>query len=333
MSLASPPFQPNVYQTALTALRTGISCIPILVNGSKAPAIRWKEYQHTKPTLLDVRRWFMNSEYGIAFITGQVSGGLEMLDFDNREIYGLWVERIRLEGLEMLLERIERGYKEESPRGVHLFYRYSSIEGNQKLARKPTSGPEKFKVLIETRGEGGYSIVAPSYGGVHPSGQSYRLVRGSVSRIATISLDERALLFTIARVFDEVPLAVPQLPHGQTARKRESENGARRPGDVFNERMTWEELLPRYGWELVRYVGEEGLWRRPGKEHDGVSATTNYGGSDLLYVFSTATVFETERGYSKFSAYALLEHTGDFSVAAKALAEQGCVDEREMNVV
>jgi hypothetical protein len=42
-----------------------------------------------------------------------------------------------------------------------------------------------------------------------------------------------------------------------------------------------------------------------------------------LYVFSTSTEFEAERGYSKFSAYALLDHGRDFQAAAKALGQAG----------
>jgi putative DNA primase/helicase len=40
-------------------------------------------------------------------------------------------------------------------------------------------------------------------------------------------------------------------------------------------------------------------------------------------VFSTSTVFENERGYNRFSAYALLNHGGDFKAAAKALGGFG----------
>jgi Protein of unknown function (DUF3987) len=43
-------------------------------------------------------------------------------------------------------------------------------------------------------------------------------------------------------------------------------------------------------------------------------------------VFSTSTLFEPERGYSKFAAYALLAHGGDHSAAARALAAQGFGD-------
>ena len=40
-------------------------------------------------------------------------------------------------------------------------------------------------------------------------------------------------------------------------------------------------------------------------------------------MFSTSTEFESERGHSKFSAYALLEHNWDFHEAAKALGRLG----------
>ncbi len=40
-------------------------------------------------------------------------------------------------------------------------------------------------------------------------------------------------------------------------------------------------------------------------------------------MFSTSTTFEPERGHSKFSAYALLNHGGDVKAAARELAAQG----------
>lgn len=312
------------WQTAMDALRAGISSIPVLADGTKRPAVRWKIYQMQRPTPTEVRRWYQGTSHGIAFVTGRVSGGLELLDFDTYEVYEAWVQRLRHQGLAALLERIEGGYKEESPGGIHLFYRCPAIEGNQKLAQQLVPGPQRTRSLIETRGEGGYCIVAPSSGQVHPSGKPYRLLHGGADTILTITPQERQSLFALARTFDEVPR--PSMLSEHVPKKHEREYGGRRPGDLFNERVTWEELLPRYGWERVRSIGEEGFWRRPGKENEGISATTNYQQSDLLYVFSTSTCFEPERGYSKFSAYTLLEHGGDFQSAARALIEQGYVD-------
>src|SRR5262249_48813656 len=53
------------------------------------------------------------------------------------------------------------------------------------------------------------------------------------------------------------------------------------------------------------------------------SATTGHDGHDVLYVFTTRTPFDAERGYGKFAAYAVLEHGGDFKAAARALHDRG----------
>jgi archaellum biogenesis ATPase FlaH len=95
-----------------------------------------------------------------------------------------------------------------------------------------------------------------------------------------------------------------------------------RPGDDYNQRETWGDVLTRHGWKVVSTRGDTTYWCRPGKAF-GISATTNHQGSDLLYVFSSSTSFEPNRGYTKFSAYAILEHGGDFSEAARELAAKG----------
>ena len=97
-----------------------------------------------------------------------------------------------------------------------------------------------------------------------------------------------------------------------------------RPGDRFNDEHTWAELLEPYGWQVMKVDATLTYWTRPGKD-EGVSATTGIRNSqgepaDLLYVFSSSTPFEPDRGYDKFGAYALLEHDGDVSAAASALS-------------
>ncbi len=317
----------DVYQTALTALRAGISCVPILADGTKSPAVRWKEFQQKQPTESDVRKWFQGKNRGIAFITGAISGGLEMLDFDSHSIYAQFSERVQQEGLAWLLERIELGYKELSPKGVHLYYRCPSfLEGNKKVAQRPIKEPPYVLSLIETRGEGGYSIGAPSKGGVHPSGQPYQLQYGHLATIQTIAPEDRELLHAVARMLDEMPL--PEKKASQEVRrwpKYQSNDGEALPGHLFNERgPSWAEILEPHGWTWVKSIGNEDFWRRPGKDK-GFSATTNYEGSDYLYVFSTSTVFESRVGISKFAAYTFLEYHGDFSEATKALVAQGYV--------
>jgi hypothetical protein len=94
-----------------------------------------------------------------------------------------------------------------------------------------------------------------------------------------------------------------------------------RPGDDYVARVSWEEILAPHGWRLVGSAGNGAhSWRRPGKDR-GISATTRDDGG--LYVFSTSTPFETEIPYSKFGAYAVLEHGGDHQAAAAQLRREG----------
>ncbi|GHO50852.1 bifunctional DNA primase/polymerase [Ktedonospora formicarum] len=316
----SSPSSFAVYQTALAALRARISFIPIVPDGRKAPAVRWKPYQVSLPTLNHARTWFYGKDHGIAFLTGSVSGGLEMLDFDAHDIYAQFVERVRQEELTALLEKIEQGYKELSPRGVHLYYRCRVIEGSKKLAQCPLKAPPWVESTIETRGEGGYGIGAPSSGGVHPSGRPYRVVQGDLSTIVTITVQERALLHAVARTLDKIPPPVHQPP-----RIPSQQSQGRRPGTIFNEQATWSEILEPYGWTWVKKIGQEDFWRRPGKTL-GISATTNFEGSGYLYVFSTSTPFVARVGIDKFGAYTILAHQGDFASSTKALVAQGYVE-------
>jgi putative DNA primase/helicase len=130
--------------------------------------------------------------------------------------------------------------------------------------------------------------------------------------------DERRDLLSLARSFDQMPDTAFR---ESEATKRERE-AAGRPGDAFIAQASWEDILVPHGWRPLRRIGDETYWRRPGKDR-GQSATTNYRNSDLLYVFSSSTEFEIERGYNKFSAYAILEHGGDWRAAATELRRRG----------
>ncbi len=313
----------DVLATALAAERDGISVVPPCDDGTKRPLGSWKRFQTERATPSRIRQWFANGRTGLGFVCGKVSGNLELLEFEDSRVYFDYRHLARSTGLGDTLDKVEAGYLEQTPGGgVHLLYRCSEIAGNTKLARQPGPPDERgyptVKVLCESRGEGGYVVVAPSHGRVHSSGKPYKLVRGGVQTIATISPQERRDLWQLARSFDE-------MPEHETPRERAtvaSESSGNRPGDDFNSRATWAEILEPRGWKAVFSRGETTYWSRPGKD-EGISATTNYDGSGLLYCFSTSTVLEPERGYSKFSVYAILEHNADFRAAARTLGAKG----------
>lgn len=97
-----------------------------------------------------------------------------------------------------------------------------------------------------------------------------------------------------------------------------------RPGDDFNIRADWRSILLPHGWEWVFPRGQTWHLRRPGKR-EGTSATIGHSndGYERLYVFTSSTEFEPNVPYTKFAAYALLEHRGDYAAASRALRAQG----------
>lgn len=114
----------------------------------------------------------------------------------------------------------------------------------------------------------------------------------------------------------------------KTAKPPPADSVGGRPGDDFNVRGHWGGVLEPHGWKRVWESNGKVYWRRPGKDGPGWSATTGYChsdlGGDLLYVFSgNAEPFEQECCYSKFTAYCLLNHAGDFSAASAVLAKEG----------
>ena len=310
---------------ALAAHEAGLCVLPPKGNGMKAPLVPWTTYQHRRSTPDEIRRWYAQGRTGIGVVLGDTSGGLELLEFDDVLAYRHFTSIADKAGIGDLVERIEAGYLEESPNGIHWLYRCSQIEGNTKLARRPKNPDEmehpgdKVKVLIETRGEGGFAIIAPTHGDVHPSGRPYKLLRGSYATIATITPEEREALFELARTLDSMPRREQRA--AETLAQRPNPDDGERPGDWFNRTTTWAQVLEPHGWTWLFEHNGEAYWRRPGKS-DGQSATTNYAGNDTLKVFSSSTPFDTETTYTRFAAYAVLEHNGDYTAAAKALADE-----------
>jgi putative DNA primase/helicase len=141
-----------------------------------------------------------------------------------------------------------------------------------------------------------------------------------LTAVPTITPAERQILMEAARALNQYQEPAPVRA---TAKSQRKNTGVLLPGDDFNARASWHEVLTPHGWTFVGSYGEEERWCRPGK--DGcVSATTNHNGSGLLHVFtSNAPCLDADRGYSKFSAYAFLNHRGDFKAAARDLEEQG----------
>lgn len=329
------PSNAAVVAAAVTASEAGISVCPPAEDGTKKPlpdlptAISpadWKALQSIHADDATFGRWY-GPRTGNGWVCGRVSDGLAVLDFDTVDAWDRFLARAGEWELADLVGWIADGYLERTPSGGHhLPFRLDECPGSTKLAMRPDpeSGPRGRKTSVELKGEGGYVIVAPTYGDVHPSGAPYELLCGSVDTIRRITPDDFESLLALARSLDEMP---PEPPVGQARSGGPGQADGLRPGDDFERRSTWAEILQPAGWKSVRTHGDQTDWRRPGKSA-GISATTNHAGSGFLWVFSTSTVFEAGRSYTKFGAYALLHHGGDFAAATRALRAEGYGDAR-----
>lgn len=296
-----------------------VSVIPI-APGSKSPPshLRWKKYQSAQMSVEEVRRHFDGVDR-LGIVMGKVSGSMECIDFDEPAKYEEWRSLLDENGLTDLTSSL---VIELTPRGgTHVFYRCETIEGNQKLAlRYPTeeereANPrENARVMIETRGEGGLVVCQPTEG--------YTQVQNKLSQIPTISTDERESLIHAARSFNEVVKANVEPTSVSTLSDLQG-----RPGDDYNARVSWHDVLQPLGWSFVHRKGSRLYWKRPDKTGFAISATTGNGPSDLLYVHSTSCYpLDAEQSYSKFAVRAICNHGGDYSQAAKDLARQGYGD-------
>jgi len=303
----------------------GCSTVPIRPDGSKAPDRDWKDRQQHA-----VRPVTWPEGHGVAVICGKVSGNLEMLELEAGWTDGNALERIAMQmdqdTLDLWDYLTQSGYAEWSPSGgLHIMYRTSDhdVPGNTKIASEYVADrTPKLKTKSETRGEGGYVIVAPSPGACHPSGQPWDTLSGAPHTIPTITWDERELVVqAIARALDETP---PPPPPAAKRTLSVRPAGSVSPGDDFSARTDWAEILEPEGWTLhPGGPAGERWWVRPGKKWaDGHSATT-HDDDPGLWVFSTSTDLPHEQPLTKFYVWSHYHAQGDMVVGARNLRAQG----------
>lgn len=289
----------------------GISTIP--VSHLKIPLLPWKRLQTELPSDADLDRWFADGKSMI----GLVSGSVMCIDFDEKYAVGIlarFVKRAEEVGLDYLLGDLLRQRTKNN--GFHLVFRCDGQRiGNEKLASRPPTEAELAAndqvtefVMIETRGDGGYFVIAPSAG--------YVLEQGDWTAIPLISTDDRDALINLARTFNEIAPREIDVPNVATKAPSGFDIS---PGDDYDQRADLPSLLKRHGWKPAR--NDNRFWTRPGKD-SGISASWDQV-PGRFFVFSTSTKFEAQRVYKPWHVYAILECGGDFSAAARELQRQG----------
>ena len=229
----------------------------------------------------------------------------------------------------MVVTTPSKGYPNK---GYHWIYRCSVSEKNLKLAERNTTKEErkkhpneKIKVLIETRGEGGYACTYPT--------PNYEIIhKDNFSQIEIITLEEREVLFSCAREFDEKKIASIM-----TKKEHKEVNNAFNISSEFKGKTVWEDynnrtdissILIDQGWLYVSENDKRSFWKRPGQ------TTAKHSGNILLSencfkTFSTSTELDPDKTYGPSELYVFLVHNGDRKAAWRDLYDQKFGDRLE----
>jgi replicative DNA helicase len=289
-------------------LKAQLSVIP--TKEDKLPALpTWKPYQSQRLKEDEVDAIFSGANVkGVAIICGDISGGLEVIDVDTKHdtTGSLWDELRGLieDNLPELYSRLVIAQTKSG--GYHIYYRCTCIAGNLKLSTKLNR-----EVLVETRGEGGYVIAPPT--------PNYTYIQGEPSNIPTITPEDRDILFSISKSFNELEEAKPKAP--TTSSNNYSSTGLS-PFDDYNQRGDVVALLESKGWKVVTHRGQRINLLRPGST-DSKTSGNYHTGLKVLRVFSSSTEFNPDKGYSPAQVFNLLECNGDNKLAYRRLLELG----------
>ncbi|MFW9942943.1 MAG: AAA family ATPase [Candidatus Thorarchaeota archaeon] len=307
----------------LKLAKNNLSCIPVNLR-TKKPLLHWAQFQKEIPRKERLERWHINKQVGIGIICGKVSGNLEIIDIDSYKYPDVDLNQLFIDNLETINSGLASSLIVEKTQsdGLHIIYRCErEIPGSMVLARRSTNGVElqknpgeKYKTLIETRGEGAYFIAYPSSG--------YTLIQGSFEEIPIISHEERDLLFECAGFFnsyvEEFEIINPI--------KKQNTPGLT-PLEDYNQRGNILPILEEAGWVVSHKKNDTIYLRRPGKIN-GHSATFN-AIPGVFYNFSAnGGVFKQNRAYSPSSVYTQLKHSGDYSAATRKLFNLGFGDRK-----
>lgn len=309
----------QVIDTAISYVKAGISVLPIRADGSKSPLLEkgqsWTPWQTKFPTTQEIAGWYQFDAGGVGIIAGKVSGGLEIIDIEDPETTKSWIALVEKAGFGEVLHKL---VFVKSPRGYHVYFRTATPGRNTDLARRHPTQEEianrpdrKYYKLIETRGEGGYVLAPGCPPSCHPDGKEYQWFRGDFLNIPILGDEEREVLFECARSLNQY------FENKEYIEPSSQIKGTDRPGDLFNARATWAEILEPIGWRLEG----PGRWIRPGGKR--ASAVEIINGERLYAVSSNVPGLELEKSYNKFSVYALLTHGGNFQNATRELAAKG----------
>jgi hypothetical protein len=289
-----------------------------LQHARRAAERLWKE---EPPRSDDARAAVLAEPVGVAVATGAASGGLLVLDFDGAGFYERWRERVGALPADVFVQRTGGG-------GYQVWVRCDHPGRNTKLAWAVTTDdhgqPKRDernrvigKVAIETRGDAGYAVLAPS---LHPSGRRYETLQGDPTQLPHVGMDVVTAWLTAARALDEMP--APPAPAPTTTREstyRPALNGTGNVIDAFNEAVPITEALEEARYTLAPHGPYAGRYIRPNSKSGNPSVVVREGRS---YHHSSSDALSDGYWHTAFDVYCQTQHHGDVKEAVKAAARR-----------
>ena len=302
-----------------------LSVIP--VDKDNSPIGVWKEAQKTYFNPKSQYGFNQPQFYGIGIVAGEVSGNLEIIDVDCKyDLTGTLFDDYKKLVFDVDPNLLKKLVVEKTRnKGYHLIYKCEKVEGNKKLANRPSTDEEKKikkekeKVLIETRGAGGFFAVAPSPG--------YEIIYGSLDKIQTITIEERAVLFNCARTFNQIVESIIEPTKKQ--KTKTDYTGFKSPFEDFNDRGDILEYLLQEGWTETGKHGKSIMLLRPGGEKKW--SADYHTEMKLFYVFTQSTEFEEGKAYNHSQVLAIMKFNKDYSATSKFLLDKGFGERRNGN--
>src|SRR5690606_15553283 len=114
-----------------------------------------------------------DTSYGIGIQCGEASDGIECLDIDNHlgNAFEIYEEFILFPDVDKMLRESKICVETTQSDGVHMVWKSDFCGSNQKLSQQEgisikgnDIGQKKIKTVIETRGDNGYFVCAPTKG-------------------------------------------------------------------------------------------------------------------------------------------------------------------------
>ena len=187
--------------------------------------------------------------------------------------------------------------------GYHILYKTKRVEGNNKLAK--LKGHKE--AVIETRGVGGYVFI---YHDNSINDKTY-------FDIQYITDDDYESLMRVCKSYNYI---APTQEVIDIPTKKEYNNTALKPWDDFNAQTdVW--TVVQDDFTIIKDTPKKTFIRRHGatSPHSGYI----YKQDNLMYLFSTGTIYPAEEQISPSKAYVFKYHNGDYSAGAKDLYQQG----------